>query len=483
MKSPISLRMDKALFCVLRDHLFPGDGDEHGAVIAAGLCEGPRGTRLLAREVFLARDGVDYVPGIRGYRALTAQFVAEKSDYCASQGLSYLAVHCHGGVGTVSFSDDDLASHRRGYPALLDITNGGPVGALVFAKDAVAGEIWTRRGVYPLDFLTVIGPTVTTLYPSATARPNRVARAYARQARLFGDIGQEILGSLKVGVIGAGGGGSLLSEWLSRLGIGHIVVVDYDRVDVTNLSRLIGATRRDALAFLAEAKNPWTRAVAARFARRKVHVARRVARQANPRIRFDAVVGDILDEEVALRLKDVDFLFLATDSIQSRLVFNAMIHQYLIPGAQVGAKVTVDARDRKVLDVFVASRPVLPNPGGGCLECHELIPPGRLQEEALTEGERHAQRYVDDDSVVEPSVICLNVLSAAQVANDVMMMFTGLYEDGVNLRHSLGFVTERRFEPVDPRVDVHCPDCSYRSKSRRARGDRMRLPCRMPAGA
>lgn len=59
MKKPIELRIDAPLFEKLYRHLFPGDRDEHGAIIAAGIVETPRGTRLLAREVFPAGDGVD----------------------------------------------------------------------------------------------------------------------------------------------------------------------------------------------------------------------------------------------------------------------------------------------------------------------------------------------------------------------------------------------------------------------------------------
>ena len=72
MKRPLSLRIDEPLFRQLHAHLFPGDGDEHGAVIAAGIAESNSGTHFLAREVFLAKDGVDYVPGTRGYRSLDA---------------------------------------------------------------------------------------------------------------------------------------------------------------------------------------------------------------------------------------------------------------------------------------------------------------------------------------------------------------------------------------------------------------------------
>src|SRR5690348_11968468 len=143
MKTPFSLTITETQLEKIQKHLFPGDHDEHGLVLTAGIVETPRGTRLLVRDIYLAQDEIDYVPskGGRGYRALTAHFVAEKSGICAEENLCYLAVHCHGGDNYVDFSGDDIASHERGYPALLDITHGGPVGALVFAKNAIAGDI------------------------------------------------------------------------------------------------------------------------------------------------------------------------------------------------------------------------------------------------------------------------------------------------------------------------------------------------------
>ncbi|MBD2772251.1 ThiF family adenylyltransferase [Iningainema tapete] len=487
MNKPIEFRIDAPLFKKLDNHLFPGDGDEHGAVIAAGIVETPRGIRLLAREVFLARDGIDYVPGTRGYRALTAKFVAEVSGYCAEQNLCYIAVHCHGGRDEVCFSSDDLASHERGYPALLDITRGGPVGALVFAKNAVAGDIWTPSGRFQLDYMTIIGSQIRRVYPSPQPRwrsppqASRVANPmYDRHARMFGDVGQEIFSNLKVGIIGLGGGGSLINEWLSRLGVGHIVAIDFDRVELTNLPRIVGTKPWDAMTTLTKSPIPWLQKLGKWLSADKVHVARRVAKQANPSIRYDAVVGNIVDEAIAKLLVDTDFLFLAADSMQSRLVFNALVHQYLIPGIQIGAKVPVDKLSKQVGDIFTATRPVLPYAYGGCLHCHELIPPGRLQQETLSEEERRNQRYVEDEDIAQPSVITLNVKSAEQAVNDFMMMFTLLYEPEVQLRHQLRFARERNVINVEPRANKDCLDCSDSSRSRRARGDRYRLPCRLP---
>jgi hypothetical protein len=179
-------------------HLFPGDGDEHGAVLAAGVARGAR-DRLLVRHLFLARDGIEYLPGERGYRMLTAEFVRERIRFCRREQLAYLAVHCHGRGDSVGFSLDDLGSHERGYPALGQIS-GQIVAGIVVATDAVAGDLWLPDGSRaPLERALVVGPRRIELRPSPPPRPAKSDARYDRQARLFGDRGQELLGKLKLG--------------------------------------------------------------------------------------------------------------------------------------------------------------------------------------------------------------------------------------------------------------------------------------------
>lgn len=478
LTSPISVVIDERNFNRLFEHLFPGDHDEHGAVLIAGLVVTPRGTRLLVRDVILAEDGIDYVPGKHGYRALTAHFVAEAISQCADENLCYLAVHCHGGTNSVAFSGDDYASHERGYPALLDINEGRPVGALVFAQNAVAADIWTREGRFEVASMRIVGRHIRSIYPSPRHKKRGNNVAYDRQTRLFGNVGQDILRELRVGIIGLGGGGSLLNEWLSRLGVGYIAAVDFDRVDLTNLPRLVGATRWDARSLLTASGIGWLEKLGKQFATKKVRVARRVARKSNPQIQYEAIDGDVLDENVAMKLRDLDFLFLASDSIQSRLVFSALVKQYMIPGVQVGAKVSANKKTGEITDIFTATRLVLPGVGNGCLDCANCISAALLQQEAIGEVERRQQNYVDDPDVAEPSVITLNVLSAAQAANDLMMMFTGLFSADAPLLHQMNFARERRIELVALNQNPHCLDCGDVTASRRGRGDFVRLPCR-----
>lgn len=474
MTSPWSLRLPAGIATQLQTHLFPGDSDEHGAVIGASIVKTSRGTRMLARHLYLARDGIDYVAGQRGYRMLTPTFVRDRARDCAREGLAYMAVHCHGGTNRVGFSSDDLASHERGYPALLDILAGSPVGGLVFAQKAVAGDLWLPDGRR-----LELGSAVVTGWPIQVLRDAPLPApagdlTYDRQSRLFGDRGQDILGRQKVAVIGAGGAGSLIIEYLARLGVGQVVIIDPDRIDRTNLPRVVGSRFWDAHTWMTNSARPAiVRTLGQRLTTPKVRVARRVAKQANPKIRIEALQADVTQNDVAMSLIDCDYLFLAADSMQSRLVFNALVHQYLIPGVQVGAKVQV-GRDGVITDIFSVVRPV--GPGYGCLWCNQLISPAKLQEEALTPEQRRQQRYVEDDDVRAPSVITLNAVAAAHAVDEYLWSATGLlpaaYQPLWRRFHPAASAIKERVSFDIPRSDPDCTEC----RGRLGAGLRRRLP-------
>jgi molybdopterin/thiamine biosynthesis adenylyltransferase len=378
----------------------------------------------------------------------------------------------------VGFSRVDLASHKRGYPALLDITNGEPVGALVFAQNAVAGSVWTRDGVFDLKHLVVVGANVSRLYPSVAHSPVAANPLYHRQALMFGDAGQELLRAAKIGIIGMGGAGSLINEWLAKIGVGEIVAIDFDKIEPSNHPRVVGTTLRDAQVFLSTCRWPSFRRLGRALATQKVKVGRRVARKANPRIRYHAVVGDITFQETALLLKDADYIFLCADTAQSRLVFNALVHQYLIPGTQVGSKVPVDKLSGEVGDVFVVSRPVLPYAGGGCLLCNGLIPADKLQQEAMSAEERKAQAYVEETQVSAPSVITLNAVACSQAANEFLLGYLGLLNESNKPGYRIQFCRDKDWQHVALRNDDACLHCGHNHASVYARGDAATLPCR-----
>jgi hypothetical protein len=292
---------------------------------------------------------------------------------------------------------------------------------------------------------------------------------------MFGAAGQAVLGELKVVVVGAGGAGSIVAVQLARLGIGELVVIDPDRVSLSNLSRIPGSTRLDALAWLCECRWQWAHRVAARFARPKVKVLRREARRANPKGGYRGIRADVAGEKAVRELADADFIFCATDTMSSRMLVNLVAHQYLVPAIQLGAKVPVDAEGR-VGAVHLPVRPVTID--DGCLDCAGVISQRLLHDESLLNDDRRRHRYVDDPDVHEPSVISLNTEAAGRAVTDFLFMVCGLHDASTRLCHQLYEPRERTLTSIAPKRGHGCSYCSTAPNSRFASGDARPLPIR-----
>lgn len=68
-------------------------------------------------------------------------------------------------------------------------------------------------------------------------------RRFDRTARLLGDAGVARLAASTVTVFGVGGVGSYAAEALVRSGVGRLILVDYDRICVTNVNRQLHAMK------------------------------------------------------------------------------------------------------------------------------------------------------------------------------------------------------------------------------------------------
>lgn len=71
----------------------------------------------------------------------------------------------------------------------------------------------------------------------------RLHRRFDRMGRLVGDAGMERLFNSSVMVVGLGGVGSFAAESLARSGIGRMILIDFDRVCVTNSNRQLQAMK------------------------------------------------------------------------------------------------------------------------------------------------------------------------------------------------------------------------------------------------
>ena len=65
---------------------------------------------------------------------------------------------------------------------------------------------------------------------------------FSRNELVYGPEGTEILKNSTVAILGIGGVGSFAAEALARTGVGTLILIDKDVVDITNVNRQIHAT-------------------------------------------------------------------------------------------------------------------------------------------------------------------------------------------------------------------------------------------------
>ena len=67
---------------------------------------------------------------------------------------------------------------------------------------------------------------------------------FSRTEMLIGNDGMEKLKNAKVAVFGLGGVGSYVCEGLARSGVGNFILVDFDKIDESNINRQLIATEK-----------------------------------------------------------------------------------------------------------------------------------------------------------------------------------------------------------------------------------------------
>jgi len=173
----------------------------------------------------------------------------------------------------------------------------------------------------------------------------------------------EALQHIEVGIVGLGGGGSQIAQQLAHLGVGQFVLIDPDRIEESNLNRLVGGTFADA------SKNEW-----------KVEIARRLIRSVNP----DASVTVAKDrwQQRGDLIKTCDILFGCVDSFAGRDELEKAARRYLTPYIDIG----MDVHQEKDGTYSISGQVALSMPGEACLHCMNVLRPELIAQEAAQYG-------------------------------------------------------------------------------------------------
>lgn len=137
---------------------------------------------------------------------------------------------------------------------------------------------------------------------------------FSRNIKFWGDEKQKILANSSILIAGVGGLGCAVAENLIRAGIGKLILVDNDKIEISNLNRQILFDQND-------------------IGKPKVEIAKQKLKAINPELEVKVFQKDV-SELVDLHLPHFNGIADCLDNYYSRFILNDALkdYQFLVHG-------------------------------------------------------------------------------------------------------------------------------------------------------
>ena len=159
---------------------------------------------------------------------------------------------------------------------------------------------------------------------------------YNRQILLFGEEAQKKLKQAKVAIIGIGGLGTASSLYLAAAGVGKLILVDSEKVELSNLNRQILYTTKDVGKYKAE-------------------LAAKRLQELNPEISIEPIIEKISEDNAGDIIKNVDLVIDGLDNWKTRFIINKECVKQRKPFIHAG----IHGMHGQLLDVIPGKGPCL----------------------------------------------------------------------------------------------------------------------------
>lgn len=272
------------------------------------------------------------------------------------EGVFHVHMHEHPGKPGLSRTDRDEIR-----PLMQSIRNASPEnvhGLLLFSNDSAYAEALAPKSTMfqSVAKIAIVGFSMVLL--ANDCEFDTTADRFSRQSFL-GEHAEQIITNTHVGIVGLGGGGSHIAQQLAHIGFSHFSLFDNDRVESSNLNRLVGATQGDV-----EEKKA------------KVDVASRVISSINPKASIFSVKSRWQDAPDTLHF--CDLIFGCVDSYAERRDIEITARRFLIPYIDIGLDIhqVGDEAPR------MAGQVILSMPGDLCMTCMGFLTESKVRREA-----------------------------------------------------------------------------------------------------
>lgn len=369
----------------LCEYLLRADGQEDVCFAVYHPSSGTTRTSGVLHHAVWPRPGER---SVHGNASFSDEYFLRASAEANAVGGGVALLHSHpGGTGWQGMSADDIHAEREHAAQAMGLTDLPLLGLTLASDRAWSCRAWprTRRSHYQrtdAECVRVVGDRLQVTHNPASRPAKAFDESHVRTVSAWGETVQSDISRLRVGVVGLGSVGALVAEALMRMGIGELVLIDFDSVKWKNLDRLAHATRLDALLLRSKAET----------------VAAALRRGAAHGVQVRVVEASVVEEAGFRRALDCDVLFSCVDGHWPRAVLNTIAYAHLIPVIDGGIKVIASGVGMQ----GAHWRAQVAAPGRMCLECGEGFDPGliALEQCGLAEDPAYIAGLVDAHELV-----------------------------------------------------------------------------------
>ena len=238
-------------------------------------------------------------------------------------------------------------------------------------------------------------------------------------------------------IVGIGGLGTHVVQQLAHLGVGHLVAIDDEDLEESNLNRYVGARHYDAVP-----------------GAHKVDIAERLVRDVDPSITVSKIHDSLRSKRAFAVLPGVSCVFGCLDNEGARLVLTEFCSVYALPHFDLASEIIPGNPPR------YGGRIAACVDGTACLACLGLIDlnEARRDIESPQSRQDHEDLYgVGREHLghTGPSVVSINGTVASIAVTEFFLWFTGIRPPQrlLEYRAHMGIVTRNTDSPEE--------DCYY----------------------
>jgi len=404
-----TLTLTKEHHTILKEFLFPEDGNQSVAIALCTRRDGDRRTRLLVNEIQL----IPYEQCLQRTScnvSWSLNSILDLIEKAKTKKLTVMKIQSRLRKLTNEFPPDkktDASFVSQIYEQIGGATIHGCISMV--ADGTMVGEVYDRDlNSRPLDRIMAIGDNIEIWHHDLSGASS--AEFGISHASLFGEKTIQEFSQLSVGVVGCSGTGGPLIEQLYRNGVGELVLVDEDIVKIRNLNRIPNTYMSDAL-----------------LGRSKVETLTERIGLAGLGTRVIPIRGNLWTTEAVLQIAQCDIVFGCMDSIDGRFLLNTLAACYLIPYFDLGVRLQAHEEGAKKGQIREACGTVhYLRPGKSSLMSRGLISMDAVRSAGLKRNDLEAHKQQMDEGYIlgvqeaRPAVITVNMFLSSLAVHELL---------------------------------------------------------------